>query len=424
MPSQDEFVKTLLQFPLVQSLSTCARRLKLRFALRGGVLRNHLWTLASGDQLPDAFYDYVDPFSDVDLVLEQLDDWSPLAQAISESVPYSGFLRWEVIAEDALRVTSKQFGSIAADRLLMWFDGTTGKATEFRIDGLDIDLEQTLQRPSLALRSAVERPILGPPFTHILDMLRLARYSLAFPRVKSDFELPSVLQSMNAFLRVEPLWLKPRVDSFDLRRLEIALLDLLFTAHNWGIASNFAKALMAALPRVWSEAAPIVRALGEGPILGGGGTGIGALLYKEGPQSPLSTQLFADSAVPLPELGGTKNLIPWVRINSYGHNPDSCCNYRDFENGVATVAWRTGSSDRTLSQVRATEVAVVAAVEPLTQTGSAVFRKDPALLPLPGFVHRGQSFTVRVDHGFVRGYLNRNVSFYLGVTPAEIPKAE
>jgi len=423
MPSQDEFVKSLLQFPLVQSLSTCASRLRLRFALRGGVLRNHLLTLASGDQLPEAFYDYVDPFSDIDIVLDQLDDWSALAQAISESLPYSGFFRWEVISQDALRVTSKQFAWIAADRLLMWFDGTNGKTTEFSIDGLDIEVEETLQRPSLFLRSLVERPLLGPPFTHVLDLLRLARYCLAFPRVKGDFELPGYLENIYSFLRVEPLWLKPRVDSFDLKRLEIALLDLLFTAHNWDIASELAKAIVATLPRAWNEAAPVLRALAEGRILDGG-TGIGALLYKEGPQSPLSTQLFGDSAVPLPELGGTKSLIPWVRINSYGHNPDSCCNYRDFQNGVATVAWRTGSSDRTLSHLSATEIAVVAAVEPLMQTGSAVFRKDPALLPLPGIVHRGQSFTLRVDHGFVRDYLNRNVSFYLGVTPTEIPKAE
>jgi hypothetical protein len=126
----------------------------MRFALRGGVLRNHLLTLASGDQLPETFYDYVDPFSDIDLVLGQLEDWSPLAQAISESLPYSGFYRWEVMTQDALRITSSQFALIAPDRLLMWFDGTSGKTTEFTMDGLAIHLEETWKKPSSALLSS------------------------------------------------------------------------------------------------------------------------------------------------------------------------------------------------------------------------------------------------------------------------------
>ena len=65
-----------------------------------GVLRNHLFTLASSELLPAEFYDCVDPFSDIDLVLDDLEDWPRLAQAISESLPFSGFHRWDVVTSD------------------------------------------------------------------------------------------------------------------------------------------------------------------------------------------------------------------------------------------------------------------------------------------------------------------------------------
>jgi hypothetical protein len=101
MPSRDQFVGSLLEFPLVQGLRMCARRLKLRFALRGGVLRNHLFTLASTDRPPADFYDYIDPFSDIDLVLEDLEEWPRLAQVISDLYRLRDFIvgkscRWEL----------------------------------------------------------------------------------------------------------------------------------------------------------------------------------------------------------------------------------------------------------------------------------------------------------------------------------------
>ena len=401
----------------------CARRLKLRFALRGGVLRNHLFTLASNDRPPTEFYDYIDPFSDIDLVLEDLQDWPRLAQVISESLPFSGFHRWEVVARDALYETSKQFASIAPDRLLLWFDGRSGDRPDIRADGLGVDAEETIKEPSLSAKSLAEKSVRAPAFTDVLDLLRLARYSFAFPRIEKDFESQGLFERINAFSRVDPLWRGRRAALSDLRRLEIALLDLIFTAHNWDRAVEFVNTTVKLFPSVWFEGAPILRTLSDGAVLNAG-TGVGVALYKQAPQSELSTELFTNAASPPPQLGNTKSLIPWVRMNSYGHNPNDCCNYRDFENGVATMAWRTKDSSRTLSDTSSSQIAAIAAVEPLTQDDSLAFRNDPLVLSLPGFVHRGQSFTVRVDHGYVRSYLNRNASFYLGIVPLSEPFKE
>ncbi len=233
MPSRDQFVGTLLEFPMVQGLRMCARRLKVRLALRGGVLRNHLFTLVSNDRPAAEFCDYIDPFSDIDLVLEGPADWPRVAQAISESLPFSGFHRWEVVARDALYETSKQFASIAPDRLLVWFDGRSGDTPDITIDGLGVNAEETIRQPFLSAKSLAEKSVRAPAVTDILDLLRLARYSFAFPRIAIDFEPQSLLERINAFSLVEPLWRKRRTARSDLRRLEVALLNLIFTAHNW-----------------------------------------------------------------------------------------------------------------------------------------------------------------------------------------------
>ena len=423
MPSRDQFIGTLLEFPLIQGLGMCARRLKLRFALRGGVLRNHLFTLASNDRPPTEFYDYIDPFSDIDLVLEDLGDWPRLAQVISESLPFSGFHRWEAVARDALYETSKQFASIAPDRLLLWFDGRSGDKRDITADGLGVDAEEAIKQPFLSAKSLAEKSVRAPAFTDVLDLLRLARYSFAFPRIPIDFEPRNLLERINAFSRVEPLRRERRIDRSNLRRLEIALLDLIFTAHNWDTAVEFVNTTIARLPSVWSEDAPVLKILLDGAVLAAG-TGVGVVLYKPAPQSALSTEMFTNTISPPPQLGNTKSLVPLVRMSSYGHNPNDCCNYRDFENGVATMAWRTKDSNRTLSDTPSSQIGAIAAVEPLTQEDSLAFRNDPLVLSLPGFVHKSQSFTVRVDHGYVRSYLNRNASFYLGIVPLSEPSKE
>jgi hypothetical protein len=299
----------------------------------------------------------------------------------------------------------------------LWFDGRNADTPEVTADGLGVDAESTIKEPFLSTKSLAEQSVSVPGFTGVLDLLRLARYSFAFPRVAMDFEPRKLLEGINAISQIEPLWHEPKSARLDLRRLEIALLDLIFTAHNWDAAVEFINTTTARLPRVWSEGAQILRTLLDGAVLGAG-TGVGVVLYKQDPQSALTTEMFTNAALPPPELRNTKSLVPWVRMNSYGHNPNDCCNYRDFENGVATVAWRTKDSSRTLSGTSSSEIVVMAAVEPLTQVESFAFRSDPTVLSLPGFAHKGQSFTVRVDHGYVRSYLNRNTSFYLGILPA------
>jgi len=65
MPSSEQFAENLLALPLIRGLRTFAQRLRIRFALRGGILRNLLFRLESRDASETNLYDFVDPFSDI-----------------------------------------------------------------------------------------------------------------------------------------------------------------------------------------------------------------------------------------------------------------------------------------------------------------------------------------------------------------------
>jgi hypothetical protein len=89
----------------------------MRFAVRGGVLRNYLFA-SLGIHRPEAsFYQYLDPFSDIDMVVDDMNDWPRLDQAIASSIPFAGFHHWEATSTRARKESSNRYAMIAADPL-------------------------------------------------------------------------------------------------------------------------------------------------------------------------------------------------------------------------------------------------------------------------------------------------------------------
>jgi len=367
------------------------------------------------------FYEFVDPFSDIDLVVDNAAEWPPLAQAISESIPFAGFHRWEVLPTAAMHHTSKRFGLIPADRLVVWFDGRQGDPTRVFLEGLDVNVEEVVQRPALSFELAWTEPSgPGAAFTQILDLLRLARYSFSFPHIPAGFEPGALLRRAGIKRRVELFPPIPEEQfSLEFRRLELAILDLVFTATDLRTVSAFLDECREELPPAWLEHSRLLSSIFYQSSLNAG-TGIGVVLYKPGPQSALRTRIFNDTRSAPPALGSTKSLIPWLKLSSVGHNPNDCCNYRDFENGVATVAWRLKGQENTFLDIPESGFAAVAAVSQSAHEYAQGSGREPYALSLPGFVRKGRSLVLRVDHGYVRGYLNRNASFYLGLVPISL----
>lgn len=419
MPTPVEFANNLLQLPLIRALRTISVRLGMRFALRGGVLRNLLFSNAGEVSTEGNFYEFVDPFSDIDLVLEDLTEWPQLAQAIASSIPFAGFHRWEVTSTQAMKQASRSYTMIPADRLMLWFEGREKTFSKVFVGGLDVDVEQVVRRPALQIDlSGLERGSeeVGA-FDQVLDILRFARYAAAFPQLKSDID-PADLLRHSEFHRRLASTRPERVGqvSIERRRLEMAVLDLVFTASDWNRASYLFELIREGLPPIWLEESRFLRNVFYRSALVPG-SGVGAVIYKSGPRSMPQIRIFNDGRLPRPEFQNTRSLFPWVRLSYSGHNPTDCCNYHDFQSGVATVAWRNKVSGLGFKNLEGGYAAVAAVMPPRGEYAGDVSAYEPPLVSVPAYVRRGTSVVVRLDHGYVGGLLNRNASFYLGLVP-------
>ena len=88
---ESELIDRINALEETQLLVECSRRAKQRFGLRGGFLRN----LCSSKKPEGSAFDYTDPFSDLDCVVERREDWPMLSSSLASSLAYAGFYRWE-----------------------------------------------------------------------------------------------------------------------------------------------------------------------------------------------------------------------------------------------------------------------------------------------------------------------------------------
>jgi hypothetical protein len=85
---QSELIDRINALAETPTLLECSRRAKRRLGPRGGLLRN----LLLSEKIRESLYDYIDPFSDVDCVVEQQEDWPVLASSLASSLAYAGFI--------------------------------------------------------------------------------------------------------------------------------------------------------------------------------------------------------------------------------------------------------------------------------------------------------------------------------------------
>jgi hypothetical protein len=417
MPTRGQFANGLLELPLVRALRTIAVRLGMRFALRGGVLRNFLFA-SLGEHLPEkSFYEYVDPFSDIGMVVEDTSDWPQLAHAIASSIPFAGFHHWEATSIRAMKQSAKRYTMIPADRLLLWFEGREKTFSRVFLDGLDINVDEVVQSPSLQIDTKASRPEgKTEVFDQILDVLQLMKYAAAFPELKSDVDPADLMKRSEFKRRIAARHPSQRgLTATERRKLEMAILDLVFTASDWNRASHLLNMSRLELPPVWLEGSKFLSSVFYQSALSAG-SGVGVVLYKPGPRSRSHLRIFNDTRPVWPGLQNVSSLIPWVRLSCLGHNPTDCCNYNDFQNGVATVAWRSKSPGFHYSALKESEFAVVAAAIPSSHEYSmGASKSELPLFSVPAFVRKGTSVVIRMDHGYIGALLNRNASFFLGL---------
>ena len=401
---ESELIDRINALEETQLLVECSRRAKQRFGLRGGFLRN----LLLFEEARRSVFDYTDPFSDLDCVVERREDWPMLSSSLASSLAYAGFYRWEVQTLQHIVASLRNYPSLPSERLVVWFDGRSeGKSISLGSLGDNLRSELSAdQLPTEFPAEERERPF----WDRILITLRRMR---ALYQYAGDPEVRFILEGFNTALVPEY-----QPTALTTARLQISLASLAMTSIDLPLVIKTLRVLdeltRHALER---EGGQIWRRLLAGAIDESSRVTTSIYGGRRG-RRRIDLQVQQENSANGP-INTLRPLIPWTLMQS--PHDSSCCEYSDFRFGVAVVASR-GANPASLSQIEAAEIVALAVDGPIDD----IYRPDRDLmgllepLPLPGIVTQSaQSIVLRVDHGFPAAYLDRPTTFLASAVSPE-----
>jgi hypothetical protein len=386
-------VRALEETPV---LLECSRRAKRRFGLRGGLLRN----LLLSEEAKRSVFGYIDPFSDLDCVVEGQEDWPMLSSALASSLAYAGFYRWEVQTLQHIAASLRNYPSLPSERLIVWFDGTSeGRGISLASLGENLGSELSAdQLPTAFPAEERERPFWDRVLVALRRMRTLYQYA-------GDPEVRFVLEGFNT--AVVPEYPPTPLTT---TRLQILLASLAMTSIHLPLVIKMLR-LLDELTRhaLEQQGGQIWRRLLAGAINESSRVTTSIYGGRRGTRL-IDLQVQQENSENGP-INTLRPLIPWTLMQS--PHDSSCCEYSDFRFGVAVVASR-GANPASLSQIEAAEIVALAVDGPIDD----LYWPDRDLmgllepLPLPGIVTQSaQSIVLRVDHGFPAAYRDRPTTF-------------
>jgi hypothetical protein len=394
-------INALVEKPM---LLECSRRAKRRFGLRGGLLRN----LLLSEQIKRSLFDYIDPFSDLDCVVERQEDWPILASSLASSVAYAGFYRWEVQTLRRVFESLKTFPSLPSERLIVWFDGR-GQEPGTSVESLSGDLESDLSAEQLPVSFSAEE-LERPFWDRMLVLLRRMRtlyqfagdpdVRLLFPEIRTP-EIPEYLPTQLTVNRLQTLLASVAMTSIHLP-LAIKTLRRLDEINRHAIAQHGGE--------IWE------RLVGDSID---DSSRVTASVYGDRRRQRRVDLRVQPTTSANENMNSPSLLIPWTLLRS--PYDAGCCEYTDFRFGVGVVAARGGSLANP-GQIEAAEIfarPIHRFRDDIYQFGLEVPQElDP--LPLPGILTQSsQSLVLRVDHAFPAAYLGRATWFLAGAVGPE-----
>jgi hypothetical protein len=421
--SEASFIEQWTKLAGVSSLLSCADRTGVRIGIWGGCVRNFVLDerpLSDEDREPSLhFIDFVDPYSDIDCVVDRGEDWQLVAQAIAGSVAFAGYHRWECQTFSQVTASLHGYARIAAESFVVWHEGYDSKRQpKITIQVLEGEFESLLRAPLSRMRQRSFGERSSNPWQELLDTLRLSRYQLQYPSVRRSNENLTFLKPAIAERIIE--FEEPRTSRIrNFRRFDLAVLDILMTAHDLPDAVEYLRELTRGLPHVITERESVLTQLLERykPTL----SYLGALVYRQRNDTELRFTLMTRVAGDL-SYSGFRSTIPWTYLWSLGTSSDDCCRHEDFKNGVAVLSWRPSNSSAGYSQSQSLELAPAAQIAPYAPYDDAAEDRAPSvqrLFSIPGIVRAGASLTLRFDHAYMAQLLGRNVAMYVGLVNAE-----
>jgi hypothetical protein len=385
-------------------LLECSRRAKRRLGLRGGLLRN----LLLSEEARRSVFDYTDPFSDLDCVVERREDWPMLSSSLASSLAYAAFYRWEVQTLQHITASLGNYPSLPSERLIVWFDGRSeGKGVSIASLGDNLSSELSAdQLPTAFPAEERERPFWDRVLVALRRMRSLYQYA-------GDPEVRFLLENFNT--TVVPEYPPTPLTT---TRLQILLASIAMTSIHLPLAIK-ALRLLDELTRhaLEQQGGQIWRRLLASAIDESSRVTTSIYGGRRG-RRRIDLQVQQENSAN-GSINTFRPLIPWTLMQS-PHDP-SCCEYSDFRFGVAVVASR-GASPASLSQIEAAEIVALAVDGPIDD----LYRPDRDSLglmeplPLPGIVTQSaQSIVLRVDHGFPAAYLDRSTTFFASALSPE-----
>jgi hypothetical protein len=375
----------------VHDLVDVATRRKLRFGIRGGVLRNLLFGQAG--QREANLFDFVDPFSDIDVVVERVDHIPLIRQEILSSLPFAGFVHWDFKVLDEIFRLRGTYPSMAAERIIAWFDPGSRRPrfTSLSEHSVEDELDRSLFEVDVP-ESAIES---SHGWDTVLAFLRLLRVSGQYP----DLEISRIEERFRSRLPTE----LPPLTPLNLARLNRILANILATADDL-------RAIERALHYVdhhtsgsfRKRSAPLTSLLS---VAKGSQARTTISAYRPNANAPYEYSMAVRFG---PEEAGSGRgqgfLLP--PIHFFSNQEPECCGYRDFAAGPAVVVYRNWS----LSPAEVLGATISASVSPVDLYGEEGLSEPEFPLPgiLDGYRHGG---VLRFDPAFATAYTGRRGAF-------------
>jgi hypothetical protein len=391
-------VRLFASFPEMRALMRCANRLGVTIGLRGGLIRNVLLAEGTVSGRYDSLYDFVDPFGDIDLVVTDDIKQSILARALFAEVPFADCHVWDLQTVDAGETAARREGSVAADRLVLWFDPEDGGKGNLRLGATDSDVIEILRGPA--------RPTISLNFRTELRPIQISRF-IKFARTQMQIESPArpliepLAQFANQFRRLfhsrrSPLSPRTRLQT------EIELAQLLMTAPDWRQVSAFVGQLREILLGDWLPEVSTLRQMLT-TVDSRREMRVGSAVYKSWAQAPLMVEFVTAEVEDNRPGDSNRSRIPWTRLQLVNRSDGTCCPYSDFEDGIAVVAWRNTGSEATRQDqlLHEEEYGLVAHPVAPTQSLTDVLSRNRRI-PMLGYVRKGRSIVMRLDPAYLK----------------------
>jgi hypothetical protein len=379
-----------------RTLMECAERSRTRLGIRGGLTRNLL--LGKFNAFEDLL-DAVDPFSDVDLVVEDRLDGMRVLNLIAASVPFAGFFRWELTTKEEVISWLKHHPHFASDESVIWIDGREGDAV-VTVSTFGTFSGLTLDRP-ISEHDLRERFEGTPPINLLLTYLKLLTILSRRPEQAEETTFVAPFQRLMMERREQ----FAALDAVSNRRMDLQLAKLFGASVELGRET--------AQLTVLSD-------LGERPSFN---SPLLLMMGMLGNKTEAALGMWRSARIPFFRLTISSPIS--FEFGSSGVNginfslnsrASRCCPYTDFSDGPATVMWRgTSVPDTPLDRLTLTATAERHDIDDLYETSTGYGDDDGESIHIPNRISRRNGLIARMDHSFFGAALGRSVSMQVTV---------